>query len=429
MTYSKSILCGLLAISCSLQACQKSNSEAPATPMGIRINQTSYTQNNIGEVREGSSVFQTAIQAAQEATPTYVTVYFQEKIQPRGGLDLIPSYITVSHDGSTRQGKWTGGTARTSSYQNGRPTLLFDQCQFEGVITLTGTFVYRQKSNEPEEIFLWPDGAPFAQWLSGEPYWDGNNLGNIQNPQIMVYRPDIQTAPAPAVLICPGGSYKTVATYHEGSLVAQWFKEQGFVAAVLYYAFPSGHPEIPLSDAQQGIRYLKEHHYSIQSNPNHVGVVGFSAGGHLAAFVSTAFNHDDIDVALPEKRAESRPDFSILFYPVITMTEEPYVHEGSRDNLLGSSPTPEMCRACSPELLITPQTPPALLFHAADDNGVKIQNAMRYVEGLQAQNIPAQLITLPSGGHGFGFYPDYGCLPQVEEAILKWLHEVPLKNQ
>ena len=111
------------------------------------------------------------------------------------------------------------------------------------------------------------------------------------------------------------------------------------------------------------------------------------------------------------------------------MTEEPYVHEGSRDNLLGTSPTPEMCRACSPELLITPQTPPALLFHAADDNGVKIQNAMRYVEGLQAQNIPAQLITLPSGGHGFGFYPDYECLPQVEEAILKWLQEVPLKNQ
>ena len=111
------------------------------------------------------------------------------------------------------------------------------------------------------------------------------------------------------------------------------------------------------------------------------------------------------------------------------MTEEPYVHEGSRDNLLGTSPTPEMCRACSPELLITPQTPPALLFHAADDNGVKIQNAIRYVEGLQAQNIPAQLITLPSGGHGFGFYPDYECLPQVEEAILKWLQEVPLKNQ
>ena len=260
MTYSKSILCGLLAISCSLPACQRSNSEASATPTGITINQTSYTQDNIGEVREGSSVFQTAIQASQEATPTYVTVYFQEKIQPRGGLDLIPSYITVSHDGSTRQGKWTGGTARTSSYQNGRPTLLFDQCRFEGDITLTGTFVYRQKSNEPEEIFLWPDGDPFAQWLSGEPYWDGNNLGNIQNPQIIVYRPDIQTAPAPAVLICPGGSYKTVATYHEGSLVAQWFKEQGFVAAVLYYAFPSGHPEIPLSDAQQGIRYLKESH-------------------------------------------------------------------------------------------------------------------------------------------------------------------------
>ena len=173
MTYSKSILCGLLAISCSLLACQKSNSETSTTPIGITINQTSYTQDNIGEVREGSSVFQTSIQASQEATPTYVTVYFQEKIQPRGGLDLIPSYITVSHDGSTRQGKWTGGTARTSSYQNSRPTLLFDQCRFEGDITLTGTFVYRQKSNEPEEIFLWPDGDPFAQWLSGEPYWDG----------------------------------------------------------------------------------------------------------------------------------------------------------------------------------------------------------------------------------------------------------------
>ena len=400
-------------------ACQRSNSEASATPTGITINQTSYTQDNIGEVREGSSVFQTAIQASQEATPTYVTVYFQEKIQPRGGLDLIPSYITVSHDGSTRQGKWTGGTARTSSYQNGRPTLLFDQCRFEGDITLTGTFVYRQKSNEPEEIFLWPDGDPFAQWLSGEPYWDGNNLGNIQNPQIIVYRPDIQTAPAPAVLICPGGSYKTVATYHEGSLVAQWFKEQGFVAAVLYYAFPSGHPEIPLSDAQQGIRYLKENHYSIQSDPNHVGVIGFSAGGHLAAFVSTAFNHDDIDVALPEKRAESRPDFSILFYPVITAAPGE-AHEGSFDNLLGER-TPERDAAYSLERCVTPATPPTLLLLSDDDRSVPPTNATRYYEALKRHGIPASLHIYPSGGHGWGIRDTFRYREQWQQAVTDWL--------
>ena len=257
---------------------------------------------------------------------------------------------------------------------------------------------------------LWPEGTPNDNGLKEQK----------ENGPLYVAEPTLYVYPAKepngmAIIACPGGGYYGLATGHEGHDMAAWFNDLGITYSVLIYRMPNGNNEVPLSDAQQAIKIMREKAQEWKFSK--LGIMGSSAGGHLASTAATHFDE------------KTRPDFQILFYPVITMTEEPYVHEGSRDNLLGTSPTPEMCRACSPELLITPQTPPALLFHAADDNGVKIQNAMRYVEGLQAQNIPAQLITLPSGGHGFGFYPDYECLPQVEEAILKWLYEVPLKNQ
>lgn len=427
MFHSKSILYGLLAISFSLLACQEKSSEVSTTMTEITLNGVSYTQNGIGECRDGSSVF-TAQILSQNNGNTYISVYFEEKIQPKVGTSYTPTYITITQNGTTQQGKWINGEAQSSSYQNGRPSLLFNECRFENDICLSGSFIYRQKSKTAtEDLFLWEGEHPFKKWLSGEPTWSGNNLSNIQNPQMIIYRPDMQTAPAPAVLICPGGSYVSVATYHEGSLVAEWFKQQGFVAAVLYYTFPAGHPEIPLSDAQQAIRLLRENSFELNINPEQVGVIGFSAGGHLAAFVSTAFKQNIIPVALLEKEADSRPDFSILFYPVITMSNS-FVHVGSRNNLLGTSPSEEMKKACSPELLIDSDTPPALLFHALDDNGVDIRNAQSYHDALLAHNVPSQFITLPSGGHGFGFYPDYAYIGQVEEEILNWLYEIPLKK-
>lgn len=283
------------------------------------------------------------------------------------------------------------------------------------------------KENYMEEVYLWDKGHPFKQFLSGEPYWEGNMLHNIQNPQIIIYKPQTTTEPSPSILICPGGSYCGVSTLNEGHLVAKWFMEQGFVAAVLHYSFPDGHPEIPLSDAQQAIRYLKDNHSRLNINPNCIGVVGFSAGGHLASFLSTSFNHDEINVALPQKRLESRPNFTILFYPVITMTKE-FAHIQTKRNLIGENPEDKLCKACSTELLITEDTPPTLILHAEDDDCVDIKNSIIYKEELERHSVPSKLVKLPTGGHGFGFEPSYTYLEQIKKEIIEWLYSMSIKK-
>lgn len=155
MFHSKSILYGLLAISFSLLACQEKGSEVSTTMTEITLNGISYTQNGIGECRDGSSVF-TAQILPQNNGNTYISVYFEEKIQSKVGTSYTPTYITITQNGTTQQGKWINGEAQSSSYQNGRPSLLFNECRFENDICLSGSFIYRQKSKTAtEDLFLW----------------------------------------------------------------------------------------------------------------------------------------------------------------------------------------------------------------------------------------------------------------------------------
>jgi acetyl esterase/lipase len=206
-----------------------------------------------------------------------------------------------------------------------------------------------------------------------------------------------------AIIICPGGGYGILAASHEGSDVAKLFTQWGITAFVLKYRLPDDSIMIdktigPLQDAQRAIQLVRENAAKWNIDPNKIGIMGFSAGGHLAATASTHFNKAVID---NPGNISLRPDFSILAYPVISFTDS-LAHIGSRNNLIGKNPSREKIKEFSNELQVTAQTPPAFLVHASDDNGVKPANSISYYEALLKNNVSAELHLYQKGGHGFG---------------------------
>jgi acetyl esterase/lipase len=208
--------------------------------------------------------------------------------------------------------------------------------------------------------------------------------------------------PKTCVVICPGGGYRILASSHEGYDIAAKFNEIGVSALVLYYRLPEDSAQVekkyaPLQDAQAALALVRENATKWNVDPNKVGIMGFSAGGHLAATASTHFTKDYTGI-LPG--ANLRPDFSILMYPVISV--RPFGHSGSSQNLLGSNPSEEDLHLFSNEEQVTPQTPRAFLVHAADDNAVPLKNSLLYAEKLTANKVPVDLHVYAKGGHGFG---------------------------
>lgn len=228
-------------------------------------------------------------------------------------------------------------------------------------------------------------------------------VARVKTPTLTVYKPDPQNNAHTAVIICPGGGYSILAINKEGTDVAQAMAAWGITAFVLKYRLPSDQimddKSIgPLQDAQKAIQMVRAEASKWDIDPAKIGIMGFSAGGHLAATASTHYNRAVIDN--PEN-VSLRPDFSILGYPVISM-EPALTHKGSRDNLLGSHPDSATAKAFSNELQVTEQTPPTFLVLASDDNGVRPANSLRYYEALLAHKVPASLQIYQNGGHGFG---------------------------
>jgi acetyl esterase/lipase len=226
---------------------------------------------------------------------------------------------------------------------------------------------------------------------------------NISRPTLTVFLPAQARAAAPAVVICPGGSYRGVSIDKEGYSVAQAFNRFGVAAFVLKYRTPSArHMKQtwtgPLQDAQQALSVVRGRAGEWNIDRGRVGIVGFSAGGHLAASASTLFH---TPVLSEHDRETVRPSFSVLGYPVISMSDE-LTHAVSREQLLGRSPSAELIERYSMDRAITDATPPAFLMHAADDASVLVGNSLRYFEALNARKISAQLLVYPRGGHGFG---------------------------
>lgn len=226
---------------------------------------------------------------------------------------------------------------------------------------------------------------------------------NVSRPSLTVFLPPKEKSNGTAVIICPGGGYFILAASHEGYDVAKKLNEMGVAAFVLKYRIPDDktmpNKEIgPLQDAQRAIQVVREKAGEWNINPSRIGIMGFSAGGHLA---STAGTHFDKSVIENKNNISLRPDFMILIYPVISFTDS-IGHIGSRDNLLGKNPSAEKISGYSGELQVMANTPPAFLVHAGNDDVVKVQNSIRFYEAEQKHNIPAEMHIYPKGGHGFG---------------------------
>src|SRR5688572_5663327 len=250
-----------------------------------------------------------------------------------------------------------------------------------------------------------PNSKPGPDEEKTETSADGiKRISKISRPTLTIFLPEEQQATGTAVIICPGGGYGINANSHEGTDVAAVFAKSGVTAFVLKYRLPSDVTMVnkelgPLQDAQQAIKLVRERAREWRINPARIGIMGFSAGGHLASTAGTHFSK----VAIPNKEQTSvRPDFMILIYPVINMNDSTVTHKGSATQLLGKKPTAEMLAAYSNELNVNAQTPPTFLVHATDDKGVSATNSLLFYEALLKNNVPTELHIYQEGGHGFG---------------------------
>lgn len=231
---------------------------------------------------------------------------------------------------------------------------------------------------------------------------DFKGYRNISVPTLAVYLPDPSVATGHAVIICPGGGYGMESYRLEGTVIAEAFIEQGIAAFILKYRLPGDSimPDKsigPLQDAQQAIKTVRQRASEWKIDTSRIGIMGFSAGGHLASTAGTHFNKSYIPN--PEKTS-LRPDFLILVYPVISMTDS-LTHMGSRNNLLGKEPTPEQIQLFSNELHVTKNTPPSWLTHTGDDTAVPVENSIRFYQALVKKKVPAEMHVYPKGNHGF----------------------------
>ena len=228
-------------------------------------------------------------------------------------------------------------------------------------------------------------------------------VSKISQPSLSIYLPRKEDASGTAVIICPGGGYRINALSHEGTEVAEVFQKMGVAAFVLKYRVPDDNTMVnreigPLQDAQQALRVVRLRAKEWGVNPERVGIMGFSAGGHLA---STAATHFTAPVTPDREKTNVRPDFAILIYPVISF-DESICHMGSRELLIGRQPSVEKIKSYSNELQVTPQTPPTFLVHSSDDETVKSENSIVFYQALVKHHVPAEMHLYPKGGHGYG---------------------------
>ena len=264
-----------------------------------------------------------------------------------------------------------------------------------------------------EAIALWPEGAPGAL---------GNGPDDI--PTVTVFLPEQTNKTGAAMVICPGGGYGGLAS-HEGKDYALWLNQHGVTCFVLRYRLGSHgyrHPAM-LNDVSRAIRWVRAHAGDYGIDRYRVGVMGSSAGGHLAATVLTHYTSGDANATDVIERQSSRPDLGILCYPVITMGE--FTHQGSKENLLGREPSPELVKLLSNELQVTPDTPPCFLWTTYEDNVVPMENTMMFAEALRKNHVPFALHVYEKGGHGMGLHdkPPFEHPHPWAADCLFWLQE------
>ena len=281
------------------------------------------------------------------------------------------------------------------------------------VVGLGASFaVAQENANGGERIGIWNGSAPTGD-------------GETEEAQTWI---TLHRAPNPngaAVVICPGGGYGGLVTGAEGHGIAKWLNGHGISGVVLEYRLPKGRTFVPLLDAQRAIRTTRLNSKEWKIHPARIGIMGFSAGGHLASTAVTHFDNGNPKAADPVDRVSCRPDFGILIYPVITMDST--THSGSRTNLLGNEPSEKLIELFSNERQVTEKTSPTFLAHAVDDTAVVIENSRMFERALKAHKVPGELLELPSGGHGLNGYqgPMWDAWQQRSLAWLSELKFVP----
>jgi acetyl esterase/lipase len=267
-------------------------------------------------------------------------------------------------------------------------------------------------SQEPATVLLWPNGAPGA--LGSE---------DADRPSLTIFLPAGNQAARTGVVVCPGGGYGMLANNHEGRQVANWLNSLGMAAFVLKYRLgPRYHHPIELGDAQRAIRLVRAQAAEYGVAPDRIGIMGFSAGGHLASTAGTHFDAGNPGDADPIQRASSRPDFLVLGYPVISFTT-PYTHQGSLKNLLGDHPDPKLVENLSNELQVTAQTPPTFLFHTTEDKSVPVENSVLFYLALRKAGVPAEMHIFERGPHGVGLALRDPALAMWPALLANWFRE------
>ncbi len=254
-------------------------------------------------------------------------------------------------------------------------------------------------------------------WPAGKAPIGGGKTEDCMK-ELEVFLPPADKANGAAIVLCPGGGYIRHVTEREGYPIAQWLNEHGIACVILEYRLPELRHQVPLLDAQRAIRLTRANAAKWKIDASRIGILGFSAGGHVASTALTHFNAGDAANADPIERLSCRPDFGWLVYPVVTMGE--FTHTGSKEKLIGSNTAPDLVRLYSNETQVTAETPPTFLAHAIDDKPVPPENSRQFVAAMKQHNVPFELLELPSGGHGLN-----GCKgplwEQWKAAALKWL--------
>ena len=269
-------------------------------------------------------------------------------------------------------------------------------------------------------IPLWPEGVPGAKSGGGEERVVNNRVSNVHVPTLTYFPAPGNSPDKTAIVVCPGGGYQIVAFSHEGIDVARRLNAMGVSAFVLKYRLLEyGHPA-PLQDVLRAIRIVRSRAAEFSVSPDRIGVMGFSAGGHLAASAATLFDAPEGRTGTALDSVSARPDFAVLVYPVITL-KPPFAHAGSRRNLIGEKPEPAQIDRLSPELQVTRHTPPAFLVHTAEDKAVPLENSLLFYQAIRSAGGSAELHLYEKGPHGFGLGQALGPASDWPARLETWM--------
>jgi acetyl esterase/lipase len=273
---------------------------------------------------------------------------------------------------------------------------------------------------EPTVIPLWPEGVPGAKDLGPEHSDAEGRIWNVSNPTLTVYPAALDRPTGTAVIVCPGGGYVRLSNVREGIQYANWLSTLGVTTFVLKNRLGEfGHPA-PLQDVLRAVRIVRSRAAEFHLNPARIGVMGSSAGGHLAASAGTLFANPAGKTGAALDAVNARPDFLILMYPVITM-DPAAAHMGSRKALIGEHPSPELASLMSVEKQVTAATPPTLLIHTQEDQTVPVENSILFFQALTKAHVPAEMYLFEHGTHGMGLKPGFGTASDWTKRAEEWL--------